>query len=122
MTQREGEKEGYKSTMAKKVPPDIAGPVLIAIIFIATSPFILERLHTETQVFCYLAFLGIIAFCVVFPISLHSISKYRERETNSLLRSLREFSPRQNINPIIEKEIEEAVTSMEEGQDEGKEE
>lgn len=122
MSHGEGEKEGYISKIAKKVPADIAGPVVIAVVFILTSPFILDKLRSEAQVFCYLIFLGIIAFCVGFPISLHSISKYRERKTSLLLRSLREFSPKRDINPIIEKEIEEAVTSMEEGQSEEKEE
>jgi len=111
-----------KDKIAKKIPPDIAGPVLIAIVFILTSPLILDKLHSEAQVFCYLVFLGTIAFCVVFPISLHSISKYNEKKTRLLLRSLKEFSPKPDMSSTIEKEIEEAVTSMEEGQSEEKEE
>lgn len=118
MAQREGDKEGYKGKLAGKVPADIAGPVLIAIVFIITSPFILERLHSEAQIFCYLAFLGTIAFCVLFPISLHSISKYHERKRRVLLRSLKEFSSKEDTHSVIEREIEKAVTSMEEDQSE----
>lgn len=114
MTQREGEEQDFISKIARKVPGDIAGPVIIAVAFIATSPSILERLHTEAQVYCYLAFLGIITFCVLFPISLHSISKYRERDRKSLVQTVRELPPRPNISSIVKREIEKAVKSMEE--------
>jgi hypothetical protein len=109
VSEKKTEAEDYKKEMARRVPRDVAGPVLIAIVFIVTSPFILQQLRTDLEIFCYLLFLGIIAICVLFPMSLHAISNYHERERKLTIASLEVSPSKMETDEILKREIKKAA-------------
>lgn len=101
--------------IAAKVPAEVAGSVMVLIVFLWMSPSILDKMLNDIHVYCYLAFLGAIVFGQVFSTSLHAISKYNERK----IRSLYKYEPTTLVSPSkttveskTKKQIEEAVESM----------
>jgi len=101
--------------IAEKVPAEVAGSVLVLIVFLWMSPSILDKMLNDTHVNWYLVFLGAVVFGQVFSTCLHAISKHNERKR----RSLYKYEPTTLVSPSkttvaskTEKEIEEAVESM----------
>ena len=96
--------------IAEKVPTDVAGSVIVLIVFIWVTPSILDRLHDTTQVYCYIIILGmVVVFCGISMI-LHAISKYKQRQFLPRMKSVAE---EQDIASEIKRQIEKAVSSME---------
>ena len=97
--------------IAEKVPTDVAGSVIVLIVFIWVTPSILDKLHDTTQVYCYIIILGmVVVFCGI-SIILHAISKYKQRQL--LPRRMKSVAEEQDIASEIKRQIEKAVSSME---------
>jgi len=115
MPKEESDGTNWIERMAAKVPAEVAGSVIVLIVFLWISPTLLDKMLNDTQVYWYLVILSIIVLGQVLSTCLHAISKYNERK----IKSLYKYEPRTSVSPSttialkIKKEIEEAVESME---------
>lgn len=103
--------------IAKKVPAEVAGSVIVLIVFLWMSPSILEKMMTEEHVSWYLLFLGITIVGQIFATSLHAISNFYAKKNESLLGTqslVIRYPSRTNATLKTEKQIEEAVELMKE--------
>lgn len=114
------QRQHWLEKVADKVPMDVAGSVLVLIFFLWMSPSILDRIHIDAQVYCYLVILGAIVAFLGASMTLYSVGKYRERDRKSWSKTVKELSmfEDKDVASKTRSLIKEAASTMEERQNE----